>query len=152
MAKPEGTLDRARVRTWKSSIPAKKARPRSKRTARQQMAQARFAADSGWEHTALSGPRGGNQTSATLNPLLLSSARIEKAGGLETMRAGLASQQCRVPEPTGHSDALGSRTNSRVGCPLYVARPNSRYPHFTATRIDIRFSGAMMQAVRADWK
>src|ERR1700726_4042419 len=54
--------------------------------------------------------------------------------------------------PISYHYAPGSRANINVGFPLYVACANSRYPHFTATRMEARFSGAMMQAVRGDWK
>lgn len=47
---------------------------------------------------------------------------------------------------------MRSRTNMIVGWDLYVARWNSRYAHFSATRMEARFSGWMMQAVRGEGK
>ena len=52
--------------------------------------------------------------------------------------------QTRVSAPHRYT----SRTNTMIGCPLYELNCRSRYPHFSATRIDGRLSGLTMQVVR----
>src|SRR6266852_1369765 len=79
--------------------------------------------------------------SEPIAPQLRQRGRLETS---KTMRAALTSQHVSAGD--------ASRTYINTGCPLYVVLVSSRYPHFSATRIDATFSGAIMHAVRGESK